>query len=37
VYLKAYKNDVLNMLNKNPSLFGIEKFDLDKNGNLYIN
>ena len=37
VYLKAYKNDILNMLNKNPLLFGIEKFDLHKNGSLYIN
>ena len=37
VYLRAYKNDLLNMLEKDPSLFGIEKFDLHKDGNLYIN
>ena len=34
VYLRAYKNDLLNMLEKDPSLFGIEKFDLHKDGNL---
>ena len=37
VYLRAYKNDLLNMLEKDPSLFGIEKFDLHKDCNLYIN